>query len=356
MLYVLIGLVVFAAGCVLTNRLIPLLSRYRIMDYPNARSLHVTPVPRSGGLSIVIIFSAVSLFFIADPAVNQFHFTVLFAAGLAIAILGFLDDISGVSVPLRFALHILIVGGCVFFLGTPSVPVGEYIFEAGWRGLYMLEFIVLLWVVNFFNFMDGIDMIASVEAISIALGATLILALTAPAHEMIAPLICLVAATAGFLIWNYPPARVFMGDVASGFLGLVLGLATIITSIDQSMNIWAWFILFGVFFTDATVTVLRRLAGRRKIHAAHCDHAYQRAAMMWQAKSDKEYSQSRAVAHRNVSAAIAAINIIWLLPFALAAALRPQWGAILTCVALLPLVVVAFALGAGSGRDIKTMR
>lgn len=354
MLYLLIGLVVFTVGGVLSKRLIPLLLRHQVIDYPNRRSLHTTPIPRGGGLSIVVIFLAVLLFFITDDAINQFNFTVLFLAGLSIAVLGFFDDIGGVPVALRLLFHIIIVAGSIFLLGTPSVAVGEYVFEAGWAGLYMLEFIVLLWVVNFFNFMDGIDMIASIEAISIALGASLILAVTTPGHGMIMPLICLAAATAGFMIWNYPPARVFMGDVASSFLGLVFGLMAIITSIDQSMNIWVWFILFGVFFTDATVTVLRRLAGRRKIYIAHCDHAYQRAAMMWQTKFGREYLQSRATAHRNVSTAIAAINIIWLLPLALAAALYPRWGAVLTCIALLPLVVAAFALGAGSGRDSES--
>ena len=120
------------------------------------------------------------------------------------------------------------------------------------------------------------------------------------------------------------------------------------------MNIWVWFILLGVFFTDATVTVLQRIARRCQVYIAHCDHAYQRAAAMLQAKSDKGYERSRAFAHRNVSLAVAAINIVWLLPLALVAALCPHWAAMVTGIALLPLVVATFVLGAGSGRDIKS--
>ena len=224
MAYFVIGLAAVFAGWFLTGRLIPFLLRYQIMDHPNERSFHTTPIPRGGGLSIVFLFLLTLPFFAAYGGVAYADMAVLTVAGLVTAAIGIFDDIKGVPVVLRLILHILIVGGCVYFLGTPGVQVGGYMFEPGWWGLYILEFVVLLWVVNFFNFMDGIDMIAGVETVSIALSAGLILLVTAPQHEMIMPLIFLAAATAGFLIWNCAPARVFMGDVASGFLGLILGL------------------------------------------------------------------------------------------------------------------------------------
>lgn len=351
----------YIVALILTAVSIPYLQRFQLMDYPNDRSSHEQPLPRGGGIAIVVIFIAILALFFMDAAPEMAHplLTLLLAGGLVAAI-GLYDDIRPMSPLYRFILYGAVVAASIYSLGAPTIPLGGYTVEAQWA-VYALEFLVLLWVLNFFNFMDGIDAIAAIEAIFIALVGGVILAINAPGHSLILPLLCLAAASGGFLVWNYPPARVFMGDVASGFLGLILALIGVITCVDGSMNIWVWFILYGVFFVDATTTLLRHIGRRQSLHIAHRNHAYQRVVLVLQNRWNAEVSSPhsgkrddvRRRAHQSVSLSVLAINFLWLAPWAFAAAFYPHWAVYATVVALLPLVVLAIKLGAGSKREIQ---
>jgi Fuc2NAc and GlcNAc transferase len=144
----------------------------------------------------------------------------------------------------------------------------------------------------------------------------------------------LAASTAGFLLWNWPPAKIFMGDSGSGFLGFTLAILAIMTSIDGPINIWSWLILLGVFIVDATITLLRRAINGESWYRAHRSHAYQILA-------------SRLGSHKKVTVGTMVLNIIWLLPLAYLASIYPYWGAALCLVAWMPLVVLAFVVGSG---------
>jgi Fuc2NAc and GlcNAc transferase len=148
----------------------------------------------------------------------------------------------------------------------------------------------------------------------------------------------LLAAVAGFLCWNFPPARIFMGDAGSGFLGLMLGLLSIQAAGVNPDFFWAWLILLGVFVVDATVTLLRRLMRRQKLYEAHRSHAYQ-------------YASRKYGAHRPVTLAAGAINLLWLMPLAMLVGLGYVDGALGLLVAYAPLVRVAFLFKAGAAEE-----
>ena len=351
----------YIVSCLLTPASIPCLRRFKMIDHPNERSSHEEPVPRGGGIVILIVFITTfsTLFVFADSDFGQLLLTLLLA-GIATAAIGLYDDIKPMPTTFKFSLYAAVVATSIYVLGIPTIPLGSYLIEAQWW-VYILEFLVLLWVLNFFNFMDGIDGIAATEAVFIALASCAILAFNTDEHDLVIPLLCIAGASGGFLVWNYPPAEVFMGDVASGFLGLTLALVGVITSIDGSLNIWVWFILYGVFFVDATVTLLRHIARRKSVYIAHRNHAYQRAALVLQNKSRRNPSYNenknrtiRAHAHRDVSLTVFAINCLWLAPWAFAASLYPTLAVFFTAAALLPLIALVAALGAGSDRPIET--
>jgi Fuc2NAc and GlcNAc transferase len=157
----------------------------------------------------------------------------------------------------------------------------------------------MVWLLNLYNFMDGIDGIAGIEAITVCLGGALIFA-ESGSELWLAPVL-LLGSVAGFLFWNFPSARIFMGDAGSGFLGYVLGLFCLQAASISSESFWAWVILLGVFVVDSTVALFRRLLRGRRIYVAHHSHAYQHAA--------RRYG-----AHAPVSLSVGAINLLWLLP------------------------------------------
>jgi Fuc2NAc and GlcNAc transferase len=181
--------------------------------------------------------------------------------------------------------------------------------------------------------MDGIDGIASIEAICVCMGGSLLYWLTGHAEAAWLPIL-LAATVAGFLCWNFPPARIFMGDAGSGFLGIVLGLLALVAGWVNPLLFWGWLILSGVFVVDATFTLARRLLRGDKVYQAHRSHAYQ-------------YAARRHGHHRPVSLAVAAINLVWLLPVALAVVLLNLDGALGTLFAYVPLILLAITYQAG---------
>jgi Fuc2NAc and GlcNAc transferase len=142
--------------------------------------------------------------------------------------------------------------------------------------------------------------------------------------------------SAGFLVWNFPPARIFMGDVGSGFIGFALVAAALLTSAHGPTTIWTWLVLNGLFVADATTTLLVRLIRGQRIHEAHAGHIYQRLGRRWGS-------------HRPVTILYCAANLLWSLPWAVATVKLPAAGAILAALALGPLFIAAWIGGAGSG-------
>ncbi len=181
--------------------------------------------------------------------------------------------------------------------------------------------------------MDGIDGIAGMEAVSVCLGAVLVYQSCQLMDLMLLPLI-LLAAVLGFLFWNIPRASIFMGDVGSGFLGLILGCFAIQAAIAKPVLWWSWMILLGVFIIDATITLGRRCLRGEAIHLAHRNHAYQHAARLFGH-------------HMPVTLGVALINVCWLWPWAWMVGCGYLDGFLGVFCAYLPLIGLAMQFNAG---------
>ena len=302
-----------------------------LLDEPNERSSHSIPTPRVGGIAIVIATSAGMLLLLGTGALDVKLAVALLGGGAAIAVVGFMDDRRQLSVRTRFAVHVVAALWALVWLGgLPPLRIGGHVASLGAAG-YVLGVLAIVWVLNLFNFMDGIDGIAASEAIFIVCAATL--AAAVPGATTGAALV-LGAASGGFLLWNWPPAKIFMGDVGSGYLGYLIGVLAVAATRDDAAAVWIWLTLGGVFFVDATTTLIRRALRREPLHQAHRSHAYQRLARRW-------------ASHRRATALVLAINCCWLLPCALFAVKHPALAAWTVVVALTPLAVLVVLTGAG---------
>lgn len=325
-----------AAVACLSAGIAGLVRRYamsrQLMDRPNERSSHSAPTPRGGGVAIALAFFA-GLLFLGDgmsmAATNAF-----WGGGAAVALVGFADDHGHVPVRWRLLAHFSCAAWMLYWIGVPHFEWRGAAFDLGPVGA-LLGMLFLVWMLNLYNFMDGIDGIAGVEAVTAGLGgaAAYWVAGLAPAGAMEPPAL-LAAAAFGFLFWNYPPARLFMGDVGSGFLGVMLGAFSIQAAVARPGLLWCWLVLLGVFVVDATITLVRRLSRREQVHVAHRSHAYQHAS--------RELG-----GHRPVTLAVAAINIAWLTPWAMAIASGRVDGVLGLAAAYLPLIFLALRFRAG---------
>lgn len=334
-----LALLVFVAAVFVTGMVYRHALRNNILDFPNARSSHFSATPLGGGVSIVVVFLSVVvvLFFSGWVDMEARIFYTFVAAATTLAALGYLDDRIGLSPWSRLAVHVMVVSFAVFSLGVPTLALAALTIHTPWI-LYPLAIAALLWWINLFNFMDGIDGIAGVQATTILLSALIVLSWTDPAFTLMPWLWILLFSVAGFLLWNWPPARIFMGDAASCFLGLIVGLFALQSAMETAMNVWCWFILFSVFLVDATVTLFIRIYRREKIHQAHRQHAYQRLAICLSQVNVGTLSPYwlRAYAHRCVDLALLSFNMLYLLPLALLAALYPPWAFALAMLAVAP--------------------
>ena len=238
-----------------------------IMDIPNIRSSHNQPTPRGGGLAIALTwFIAVSILMLLNKIPDSL-FAALFC-GIPITIIGLLDDIVTISPKFRLIVQVLCSSLAVFFLGgIASIDLGFTILHTSF--LFSIAAVVgIVWFINLFNFLDGIDGYISVEIIFICLAAFFLLGVELP--------LFLAAATAGFLLWNWQPAKIFMGDVGSTLLGFTIGVFTIYYQNLNQSSIVIWLMLTSLFWFDATLTLFRRLRNHEKLSQAHKKHAYQR--------------------------------------------------------------------------------
>lgn len=304
-----------------------------LIDIPNARSSHSVPTPRGGGVAIVLSFLIALPVLAWTDALAWPVALALLGAGGWIAIIGFLDDHGHIAARWRLLAHFTgAIWALIWIGGMAPINLFGYEFSLGWFG-YVIGAFYLVWMLNLYNFMDGIDGLASVEAICACVGACLVYWIAGHTSLAIAPLV-LAMAVSGFLAWNFPPAKIFMGDAGSGFLGIVLAVMSLYAAWTNPLFLWAWLILLGVFIVDATFTLIRRLLRGDKVYEAHRSHGYQYAS--------RQYGS-----HRAVTLTIAAINLLWLVPVAILVVMQYIDGVAGVVLAYVPLVLLAFKFHAG---------
>ena len=308
-----------------------------LLDVPNTRSSHDRITPRGGGIAIVLSFALACGLMYALGRMPAPAFAALVGGGLVVAATGLIDDLRDLSPAARILVHFAAAFWALAWLGgLPPFGLPATAYETGATG-YLLGAVMLVWLLNLYNFMDGIDGIAGAETVAVA-GAAAVLLMAAGEWEISVWLLCLASSAAGFLFWNWPPARIFMGDVGSGFLGYALGVFALLTASAGWLSIWTWIILLGAFLADASVTVLRRMLRGDRWYAAHRSHAYQHAARRWGS-------------HRKVTIGVIVVDLVWLLPLAVLSQAFPHAAPWLVLVAILPLIGMALALGAGKAEQ-----
>ncbi len=289
--------------------------------------------PRGGGLAIVISFLVSMLVLGLSGLIEQRLMFASLGGGLLVATLGFMDDRSSLPARWRFLGHLAAGLWVIYWLGDiPLIPILGTAVDLSYVGP-VLCLLYLVWMVNLFNFMDGIDGIASVEAITTVLGGALLWWATGSGNGWLAAL-AFASCVGGFLVWNFPPAKIFMGDAGSGFLGLIVALLSLWCAQATPLLFWSWFILIGCFMVDATTTLVRRVRRGEKFSEAHRAHAYQYAARL-------------RGSHLPVTLAVGLINALWLLPIAALVAFGLLDGLVGLVLAYAPLIWLAFRFKAG---------
>jgi Fuc2NAc and GlcNAc transferase len=307
-----------------------------LLDVPNERSSHNLPTPRGGGVAIVTVFLVALILSWMLGRVDGYFVLAVAGSGILVAAMGFWDDHGHIPQQWRLLAHFVAALWALFWLEDDLASgVLAFPFDIVWFR-WLLASVFLVWVLNLFNFMDGIDGIAGSEGVFISSAAAFLLWVSG-ADDGGASVVfaALSASVLGFLVWNWPPAKIFMGDVGSGFLGCILGVMAYASMSEVSF--WSWLILFGVFVVDATVTLVRRILRGDRWYEAHRSHAYQWASRRW--------------GHLKVTIVVSVINCCWLLPMALIAHQYPKWAAEVAVFALLPLIIAAGVLGAGKPED-----
>jgi Fuc2NAc and GlcNAc transferase len=314
----------------------------RLVQMPNHRSSHDHPTPNGGGLGIVVAGSLAGL-----GLVLFFGWVVgRWVLGLAavLAAVGLRDDVVHLPARVRFGVQVVVCAGGLMALGDLPVlalSTGLELEVAGWA-LFGLLLLAGVWWINLFNFMDGIDGIAGAQAVFMLLAGA-VMAMWAVPEAVHSPIwmwmLCTAAATVGFLLLNWPPAKIFMGDVGSTWLAFMVFALALLSVQAGWLSYAVWLVLAAVFVTDATITLLTRMLRGERWYEAHRSHAYQRLSRRWQG--------DRKAGHRSVTLLAAAVNGLWLMPWAWACVQWPTGAVAFVVAAYLPLVLAAWWLGAG---------
>jgi Fuc2NAc and GlcNAc transferase len=248
-----------------------------ILDFPNARSLHDKPVPRGGGVAVAATVTSGMLLLTISGHLPVALTIAVVGGGAPIAVVGWLDDRQQVtSRRIRGLVHFSGAAWALWWLGgLPAISLGSFVLALPVVGT-ILAAIGIVWWTNLYNFMDGIDGLAGGQAVTVAASAGVLMLLTGADRGLPLPAFLLAGAAAGFLVLNWSPARIFMGDVGSGFIGFVFATLAIASENAGTLPLLVWVLLSGVFLFDSTVTLLRRVLRGATWYDAHRMHAYQR--------------------------------------------------------------------------------
>ena len=248
-----------------------------ILDIPNERSSHSTPTPRGGGVVFAAVFLVSMAFFYILLPENRELWSALLGSGTIVALTGWIDDRRHLSPKVRLLAQSVAAVWALYCLGgMPEIILTKNItVKLGILGT-ILAFIGGVWLINLYNFMDGIDGLAGGQGVFVSLAGAWFFLQNGQA-TIATSLALLALSLAGFLRWNWPPAKVFMGDVGSGFLGIVFFVYALEGEHTGSAPALVWAVLLAPFVIDATLTLLRRMKRKEKLFQAHRSHVYQLA-------------------------------------------------------------------------------
>ncbi|MGH8579195.1 MAG: MraY family glycosyltransferase [Gammaproteobacteria bacterium] len=315
--------VAFIAAVVITSLVRRHTLRHFVIDIPNERSSHSAPMPRGGGLAICVVFlAAITIMGVSGwlPLRSVMAFAT---GGLLVSVIGWIDDHHSISAGWRAIVQVIAAISALWCLGgLAEIDVGIATLHLGWLGS-VVGVITIVWLINLYNFMDGIDGLAGIQSVATASMGAMLFAMKGY-WALSAVCALLAAACAGFLVWNWCPAKIFMGDVGSYFLGYTFAVLAFLGESTAGLPALVWCILLGIFVWDATFTLLRRVFAGEAWYRPHRTHAYQRLVQL-------------GFNHRQVAVGSLFANILFLWPLAYASVVDPG------LLVLIVLLTAAFA-------------
>ena len=233
----------------------------------NERSSHSVPTPHGGGIAIAVTwFIGLGYLYFTDAIDVELFYALM--VGIIISFVSFFDDIYELSPKIRLVTQAFVAIFGIYFLGgLREIDFDLFVIDNQFI-TNIFSFFLIIWFINLYNFLDGINGYAGSEALFLSVAGFV---LFEGGHFLV-----LAVAVLGFLYWNFGNAKIFMGDVGSTLLGYNVAIFTIYYANQNEQNFWIWIVLFGVFWFDATITLLRRKLNGEKLSQAHKKHAYQR--------------------------------------------------------------------------------
>ena len=300
-----------------------------IISNLNYRTLHEVPTPRGGGIVFSLIFSFTIFVLWYGDEISDQVFYMFGLGGFVATLFGFIDDVKNIKAKIKLAIQLFLGGWAVYWLEYGNLPLLESI---PFLIVTLVALFFMVWMMNAYNFMDGIDGMAASGAIFISLTLATVLFLTEGSVEIITIFILITATVSGFMFFNWPPATIFMGDAGSVFLGYIFGSLLLFTVLKNDISIWSWITVFGYFFADTTVTQIMRVILVKKWYLAHRSHAYQNLARI-------------TGSHLKVTGAVILYNIIWIFPLVVWSVLQPEMEVVAAILAVAPAMIVTYKYG-----------
>jgi Fuc2NAc and GlcNAc transferase len=323
------SLIAFTVALIGTRAFVRFAVSNGIVANPNFRSLHERPIPRAGGVVFSMTFLVTATILGVVLGADRALMLTLLGGGAGAALVGLLDDILQVGALTQLGAQAVLAAFCLWAAGNQ--PVVDLPWSPQWLDL-VLNWAGFVWLLNLYNFMDGVDGMAATGSVFFSVTVMLLLVLSDVDTTLLALLAVLVASVLAFTFLNWPPATIFMGSTGSYFLGYCYCALIVYTVTRGQMSFWAWVVIFGYFAGDTTTTTLVRMFITDRWYGEHRSHAYQNLARVWRS-------------HKRVVTGVMAYHVLWLLPLALLMTFAPRATPVAVALAFAPVVLWALRFG-----------
>lgn len=298
---------------------------------PNHRSLHRQPIPKGAGVALALASLVCMAALAVRGRLDWRSMNLFVVGGFAVTLAGVADDRLDIPPRFRLLVQLLSIAWICAWLGeVPPLYFGAASFHLGLPGLVLLV-AACTWFFNLYNFVDGTDGMAG-SATAFIGGTMSVVMVGARQYDLAAILAVIAAASIGFLCFNWPPARMFMGEAGTAFISYVLVSVILVSLSREAVSLWIWLIVFAFYFSDTTTTTIIRAVTVRHFYKGHRSHAYQNLARIWES-------------HLRILTLVLVIDLFWVAPAVALALHRPDIAGLVTAVVYAPLVAFALRFG-----------
>ena len=309
--------------------------RYKLfIDNPNDRNIHINPIPSAGGLAIFFSYFIYLYFLSYFFQIDIKFFTIFLITLFPIMLIGLVDDLKETKVIIRLFIQLFSASLMIYYFQINQNYNSNFEFSQTNLLIILLSVVLSMWLMNLYNFMDGIDAYAASETVFVFSSASLIAYLNEPSGKMYIILIGFAAASFGFLLRNWYPAKIFMGDTGSVSIGCCAAFFIFYSASESIISIYTWLILLSVFISDSTYTLFVRVVTQKNLLKPHLTHGFHILAK--KSRSQKEITKYMIF-----------VNLFWVLPLAVISNSFNDFHILVTIIAYLPLLLYLIKIGAG---------